>query len=191
MDHKIYGRLQRTDFGVYGTRRYPKGQAITPDVKPSGPISPIDPAANPTPISGRFLAAISGIHTETKRWQYIVPVNRRAIIQEAYVQMSRVAVPGVNAMDNARIGILRKSNPVSEANIVSVTSFDSTQIREHHRAYTETPVELFEGDILSAYTTNLGGGSMSYELNAVMIEYNSDYKVREGYADTSTFNPRS
>lgn len=169
MDHKIYFPT-RVDFGVYNTRRYPKGYG--PQTLPIGPTQPTDPNSNPLTVQRHYSVTLVPPHAQTERWNYTVPPRRRAVIQSAIAKMLRdVAAPG-NLGYGARIHLRRANGQVDVfiAHCIDTNNAVGAQTSMIHTG----PIEMFEGDTVFATTFDPNaGGSVVYTVTLTAIEYDN------------------
>jgi len=177
MDQGIYYPTS-ADYGVYLTRRYPKGISVpSGQLVPGIPTSPVDPNANPLTV--QRLSALSAIapHALTERWRYTVPPRRRAVLQNALAHVNRVIAAAPVATFNASI-IIRRANG-DTVPLTSTPSFDNT-VGYTKSGHTPGPLELFEGDAIFHTThDDSTGGAVTYAGSFTAIEYDSVHDVMQ------------
>lgn len=170
MDHRIYGKLNRNDYGVYGTRRYPKG---VPSAGTGADMS--DPAnRNPVTIALRHSAANVVPHTNTERWTYTVPRMRRAILQSALAELNRVTVGAANGLNTAGI-FIKRAGTTTNVQVVARNTNDNAISPGLAKIHTGQ-IDLYEGDILAAFT-NTNDGNFNLLTAAHLIEYDAVEKI--------------
>lgn len=172
MDHKIYFP-PRSDYGVYGTRRYPKG-----DSRPQSAIAAhAIENRSPVPITLRFTVANVGVHNGVERWTYTVPNRRRAVFQALEVDINRVSAGAANPINYAGIFLLRYGAPQDgESEVVRASSNNDVITDGKLVTPGGAQLDLFEGDRLRALTT-VGSGTWNLLANAHGIEYNAQEQV--------------
>lgn len=183
MDHAIYGRLGRTDLGVYGTRRYPKGG---PGAVVSNPAA-IESRA-PSTVVLNFGTPAGGVHPQIERWTYTVPDNRKAMIVSAVVEFAR-NVAGVGNQQINSIILIHRYNSVA-APLIRVTGTDDTlgaRAQETFEGGAENCI-LFAGDRLRGFT-GIASGDAGLICAAHLIEFNATEASGRNFAG-GEFNPQ-
>lgn len=179
MDQRIYGRLNRADLGVYGTRRYPKGVNIPLSI-PQGPTQPTDPNSNPAGVQRHFSSSGIAPHAQTMRWEYIVPPRRRAVIQSVYVKVMREVAAAPSVGYRANVSLIRAADLAQGVfTYLAQAHGASNNVGDPVVEFPNSgPVEMFEGDILRGHTEDIStGGQISYAVSATIIEYDATHRV--------------
>lgn len=174
MDHRIYGRLNRADLGVYGTRRYPKGVGSGLVQNPVAASDPIN--RNPLTVTRVYRVAnqAAGAGTiDAGRWEYTVPPRRRAVFQALEVELARSLAGAGNTMSYAAIYLTRAGG--SPVELVRVTSHDDVVGSRDREVHTGI-LELYEGDKLNG-STSVVNGNMSFQVTAHGIEYDAEERI--------------
>lgn len=176
MDTRIYGpKIGRNDYGVYATRRYPKGGVV-----PSNP-SDINARA-PLPVNLWVNTAAIAPHAGIARATYTVPPRRRAVLQNAFASMRRASAPGVAAAYTAFVR-LERANGSGTSGIVYVQSYNASPNSDPFAMNRGDMMDLYEGDKITLQTEDTStGGTVAYTLNCALIEYNAEEAIIGSYS---------
>lgn len=180
IDHNIYGRLNRSDFGVYGTRRYPKGSAVPTSAEVPGiPTDPHDPNSNPLVVQLNYSASQIAPHVLTERWTYTCPPKRRGRIETAFSTVLRETAAAPVGGYFARVRLTRAQHVAIAVSTVIIQSHDRRNaVGDNVALVNPGPIELFEGDVLNADTVDEStGGLVRYLASVTLIEYDSLHPV--------------
>lgn len=173
MDKNIYFQTQ-TDYGVYATRRYPKGRGVP--TTPIGPTQPTDPNANPLTVSRGFRVGTVAPHALTERWNYTVPLRRRAQLQSANVLALRKVAAAPEG--HVQVSVQVKRNGDLSGFILVAAEIRSNTIGNYAIQNHTGPFELFEGDtILLTTVDDSVGGSTELGGTVLLIEYDAIHPV--------------
>lgn len=179
MDHKIYFPTA-ADYGVYGTRRYPKGSSPAIAAASQGiPTNPHDPNSNPVVVQLHYVASEIAPHATTQRWKYTCPPRRRGRIETVLASLKRDVVATLDNGVACSIKLTRAQH-VSQAlftNLVFAINRNNT-VGNTVQMVNSGPIELFEGDVLTSESVDDSvGGSNTFVLSATLIEYDSLHPV--------------
>lgn len=170
MDRRIYGK--GAYLGVYGTRRYPKGNGV-----PSSDVAAADPINRQlTTLQLKYAAANQaggGANIDANRFEYIVPNNRRAQIHSAQCEVVRTVAGAGNTMQYALIYLERFQSAKIE--LIRATLHDDVVGARSSQLHTGI-VDLFSGDKLQGWTSVVSGScTLAIYING--IEFNDQIKV--------------
>lgn len=184
MDRRIY-RQTDADLGIYSARRLPKGNSSAALMPSGGGVTVDKPNAATIDMTSNLgdVAQSAGVR---ERKRYLCPKNRRAVIQNASVNMLRKTLGGAGSFCWIGVFITRKGRTDADKEIVVFLDavFAAAGNSDHGVSSPGNTIDIFEGDqVWIADADNSAGGTIDMVASAALIEFDSTYSYAGSQGD--------